>query len=336
MSSAGRDSTFDFVKGALVVVMVVYHVMSIAAEAGPEHFRYIRFVSGSFIFVTGFVLARFSEHGLRTYPLRASQRLIMRGCKILLIFTVLNLVIHASGLGNVGKAQLGITGFIAEARRIYLLGDGRIASFVILLPIAYLLIAAPALLRIGMLRWPWGVSLLLIASLGLAAFPAVTNGSAVIEFLLVGIVGVATGQLLRAKPSAPGAPSVSRAACAIVALTFFIWLTGQLGFSVASYALGIALVVKGFYDVGKWLPSGAVVRSTLVLLGRYSLVAYIGQIVVIQILFRILGKERWAVGPQIGLLGVVTLLLVIVSCVLLERGRQRSAAMDKAYRFVFS
>ena len=56
-----RDLALDFVKGILVVFMVIYHAMNIFSSAGFESFRYIRFVSGSFLFISGYVIALFYE-----------------------------------------------------------------------------------------------------------------------------------------------------------------------------------------------------------------------------------------------------------------------------------
>jgi uncharacterized membrane protein len=56
-----RDVTLDLVKGVLVVIMVVYHAMNIFSTAGPHEYAYVRFVSGSFILMSGYIVARFHE-----------------------------------------------------------------------------------------------------------------------------------------------------------------------------------------------------------------------------------------------------------------------------------
>src|SRR5215468_3492974 len=56
---AVRDLTLDVVKGALVVVMVVYHAMNVFSTAGADEYAYVRFVSGSFILMSGYIVARF-------------------------------------------------------------------------------------------------------------------------------------------------------------------------------------------------------------------------------------------------------------------------------------
>jgi fucose 4-O-acetylase-like acetyltransferase len=54
-----RDLTLDVVKGALVVLMVVCHAMNIFSIAGPDEYAYVRFVSGSFILMSCYIVARF-------------------------------------------------------------------------------------------------------------------------------------------------------------------------------------------------------------------------------------------------------------------------------------
>ena len=46
VSHAGdRDLNLDFVKGVLVVVMVVYHAMNYFADVDPDYYGYIRFIN---------------------------------------------------------------------------------------------------------------------------------------------------------------------------------------------------------------------------------------------------------------------------------------------------
>src|SRR5215831_3468688 len=131
-----RDSAFDSVKGMLVLFMVVYHVMSITATAGVEGYRYIRFVSGSFIFMSGFIVSRFFAGPFERDPGKTSRGLVNRGVKVLLMFTVLNGLIYATGFGNLEKLERWREGSVANAAAVYLTGDGDRKSVVILLPIA--------------------------------------------------------------------------------------------------------------------------------------------------------------------------------------------------------
>lgn len=334
--NAPRDLTFDFVKGGLVVMMVAYHAMSIASTAGVEQFRYIRFVSGSFIFVSGYIIARFTRSAFSRTPGPTTRRLITRGVKMLLIFSALNFLIQASGIGNAEKTQVGVAGFFVRAKEIYLTGDGSIASFVILLPIAYLLLIAPVLLlllaRGGRI---WGGLILLVAVL-LASTPLTYEGSAVAEFMLVGVIGMCAGQLV---PSVRfiAARGFVRHVLAWGSLTICVWITGHLGSTVAAYTVGVALVLAALFEVGEAVDSRGFLARFITLLGRYSLLGYIGQIVVIQMLFRVFGHgQRWPVGTELAWLGLATIGILLTTVAVLERLRQRSATIDRAYRLVFT
>src|SRR5215471_235911 len=107
-----RDLILDFVKGILVIVMVIYHVMNVFSTASPEAFGYIRFVSGSFIFISGYIISVFYEQRFQTDGTSTSKRLAVRGLKILFIFTILNIFINLTGLKNPSKTQLGLQQYL--------------------------------------------------------------------------------------------------------------------------------------------------------------------------------------------------------------------------------
>lgn len=65
INNSDRDVSLDFVKGILVIVMVIYHVMNYFSTAGPDSFGYVRFVTGSFIFVSGYIISTFYERKYR-------------------------------------------------------------------------------------------------------------------------------------------------------------------------------------------------------------------------------------------------------------------------------
>ena len=136
-----RDEALDWVKGALVVLMVVYHSLNYSPYT-PVAFDYIAFLPPSFIFVAGFLLTNsyLARYDLKDW--RLHQRLVMRGAKLILLFTALNLGLYFIALGPAAVGQ-----FAENVQAIYLAADGRVASFSILTSIGYLLLLAPLLLR---------------------------------------------------------------------------------------------------------------------------------------------------------------------------------------------
>jgi hypothetical protein len=329
-----RDAAFDVVRGVLVMVMVVYHVMSIASTAGPEAYRYIRFISGAFIFLTGFIVTRFMRDVYARDPGRVTRRLLLRGLKVLALFTMLNMAIQASGFGNVAKAQLGIAGFFANAAEIYLVGGVGTTSFLVLLPIAYLLLIAPAVLGFTQATGTGGALALLSAALIASAWPSIEGRWPVVDFVLVGLTGMAIGlpaismRLLSSRRVGWTAIGVGLPAAVAVA--------GWLDDPLLAYSLGVAMVSRLLHDLaGQIAPDGSAARL-LLRLGQYSLLAYIAQIVIIQLLFRASGGQRSALGPDIVVQGLAAASLLIVLCAVVERLRHRFGWCDRAYRLVFA
>ncbi len=329
-----RDATFDIVKGMLVLLMVVYHVLSIASTAGPEAYRYIRFISGSFVFITGFIVTRFIGEAFAQAPATVSLRLLVRGAKVLAIFTVLNLAIQASGFGNPAKPRLGVTGFFDEAARLYLAGDGRSTSFLILLPIAYLLMLAPAVLRITRTGGPGRPLALMVSVAALSAWPDVEGRWPVVDFLLVGMAGMAAGLQSLSRHLLPAGRAMPWPLIA-AGLPVAVLVSGWLAEPLLAYSASVAIVLRFLHDLAARHKPGRRWTRTLVLLGQYSLPAYIGQIVLIQLLFRAAGAERTAPGLHVLLHGLAAAVLTITLCVGLDLARRRAAWCDRAYRFVF-
>src|ERR1700690_1230692 len=83
-----RNSALDFTKGALVLIMVLYHWLNYFW--GPHDNRYLRFLTPSFIFISGFIISNvyFAKYGVADPQL--PKRLIQRGLKILGVFALLN------------------------------------------------------------------------------------------------------------------------------------------------------------------------------------------------------------------------------------------------------
>lgn len=329
-SSIARDVTFDAVRGVLVVLMVVYHVLSITTTAEADAFRYIRFLSGSFLLISGFVVVRFMWERFALAPRDTSLRLVQRGLKVLLIFAVLNLAIHASGFGNAAKTQLGAQGFVQNAATIFLRGDGQLSSFLILLPIAYLLMLAPLFLMLAQQGSALVPGALLLGALAWAGGSA--DIAPVAGFLPIGLCGLCLGTPALARRLV-GAGRVGLLA-SVLGLLSALWLAGRYGGHPLLYCIGVAFVLRFMHDAVRWLPERWLGLAALV--GRYSLPAYIVQILLIQCVFRGLGGQRAAPDGGTFLFIAVVAAATVQLCVLTERLRSQSSAIDRTFRWVFA
>src|SRR5271163_81846 len=87
---AQRIPALDFTKGALVLIMVLYHWINYFIGPQWEYYLYLRFLTPSFIFISGFMISSVYLSKYDAADLRLSVRLFTRGLKLLAIFVALN------------------------------------------------------------------------------------------------------------------------------------------------------------------------------------------------------------------------------------------------------
>src|SRR5580700_8958003 len=90
-SKSQRIPALDFTKGALVLIMVLYHWINYFIGPQWAYYEYLHFLTPSFIFITGFMISNIylSKYGV-TDP-RLSKRLFSRGLKLIATFLILNI-----------------------------------------------------------------------------------------------------------------------------------------------------------------------------------------------------------------------------------------------------
>ena len=322
----GRDQALDFTKGALVVLMVFYHWINYFISTDGMVYRYIRFITPSFIFITGFLVARVYLAKFNKTDLLVQKRLFQRGVKLLALFTALNLAATLV-VSNSYHGSEGVELFFKSASAIYGSGNGGIAVFQILVPISYVLILSAALLAVR--RWMvfpvHAVCFALSACILVVNLCGLKSGN--MELVGVGFLGVYFGSF--------GKHRVNNwmAKIAWVLSGYIVYLAAIAAFE-ALYPLqivGVCLNLLLIYWLGaKWTEKG-VLLSRILLLGRYSLLAYIAQIVILQVLVRIMQPVSAPV-PRLtySLLGVLILTQLTVE--VMEWIRTRSTVADQIGR----
>ena len=169
--------------------MIIYHTMNYFSNAKPEHYGYIRFISGSFIYISGYIIAIFNETRYLDNRSRITKRLFIRGIKLALIFTALNLAISLTGIGSPNKIHFSVAQYVNNIIDIYVKGTPRIAAFQILLPISYLLIISPVCLFFS--KYKTALISLVIAIAIQSIFMDIY--SAIFELGIVGLIGFCSG-----------------------------------------------------------------------------------------------------------------------------------------------
>lgn len=314
----------DFVKGALVVIMVLYHWMNYFLHLDGSTYRYLRFLTPSFAFTTGFLVAHVYlgryHGGARQIP----GRLLRRGAKLLGLVFMLNLTLNLLA-GPEANARVG------RVEPLEFLGafftGSRPVVFSVLVPISYLLIASSGLLPLS--RFQTYIFHATSAVLAAVVMWGETQGFApsYLQIFSLGMLGVSVGHIPMAKIQgwAGHKPVI---AAAYAAYLYALWLSNDNFFL---QAVGVCLTLTVLYwlaEQGRGQGWGAV----LVRLGEYSLLGYIGQIFILQALRRLL--------PASGAIAGVALLLGLVGTILAvewaHRARNKSRAVNQIYSAVFA
>lgn len=327
--SSSRDLCLDFVKGLLVIVMVIYHIMNYFSTASPEDYGYVRFVSGSFIFISGYIVATFYEKKYRIDRNGTSKRLLIRGVKLLIIFTALNILINLTAIGNPNKAPLGVQQYLSNLTAIYTSGNTKFVAFQILLPISYLLMLSPVVLFLHGFKKVLIITTLLIAF----CFSFLNIDSTNLDLGIVGLIGFSIGMVIN---GLEGSFFIKHRSIIFAWLLICIFLMRYLSTNILAYSIGIMIFLKLFYDFGKTVNLGNQISQVIILFGQYTLVCYIMQIVFLQGLLRILPRQGWGFGYETISIFIFANIFLLILCFLLRFFRDRYMFIDKSYKFVFS
>lgn len=327
--SATRNTALDFTKGFLVYLMVFYHWFNYFV--GPSGvYKYIRFLTPSFIFITGFIVSSIYFVKYDIHDFRLPARLATRGLKIIAVFVVLNAVVSVvlpiDGMLHPPMLQLLVTHLIGTATP-----GVKEAAFPVLVPIGELLLLSAVLACAYRLsRYVVHVCCALaFAAVILLRVSGTENPNA--ELIAIGLLGMVLGMV----PLPRLMSVVKRPVILAVAYILFDIAVSRWGEIYALQVLGVCLSIAVIYLVGASRGVASWLGRIVVLIGKYSLVGYISQIAILQVLRRMmtintLGTYRFAVSF------VLAFVLTTSSIMLLGAARRRSGAIDRSYKFVFA
>ena len=318
-----RDHALDMVKGFLVLAMVVYHTATTFLPDGAlQHQIYhsLHIVSGSWIFISGFIIIMHYREKFGRNPTGISRRLVVRGVKLLLLVSVLNFVITLLMRYDTLDSML-----IPQALwNIYVIGDGQ-ASFEILIGIGYLLILGPLFLLhriIGPL-----LALILVAAGMVYQFVGTTQLPSNAWMLVCGLSGLLAGvAAARGRLAAlVFHPIAGRAALILAAVATVVYLGPltthwSLRTMLFAYIPGIVVSLLFLYILATRLRWEGASEQVFSLMAHYSLSCYVGQMFIIMALHRIVGGHPILASYPVALILVV--IFMLLGILFLDKVRQ--------------
>lgn len=319
-----RIVALDFTKGFLVLLMVLYHWLNYFISTEGSFYKYLRFLTPSFIFVTGFLVSHVYLRKYDIFDSRLPFRLFERGWKLVAIFAGLNLLIATAG------SQPGIAW---REWMLFLVGSssGRRAAFSVLLPIGYVLLCSAGL--VFLTRWdrkaPHFVAAALLASIPLLGIVGIANSF--LELITIGFLGVSLGHFSldwTRKLAASPWPLLIAYGGYLTAITLWNEI-------FALQVVGVCLTLTLIFLVGGQVRGPGGLGAPVVLLGRYSLYAYIVHIMILQVL-RAMARQMDAATLTTALALPCAALLTLLSVATLERARARLPFVNRLYGAVFA
>lgn len=322
-----RDIDIDFTKGILVVLMVVYHGLNYFMDIWSV-IKYIYFLTGSFVFISGFLI---SYVYLDSYKNRYHQmyiRLIKRGLKLLIIFIVLNVIISILFKYNYRGHPFKITKILSDAYYIFVIGDVKMA-FEILIPISYLLlIAAPILYMLINGKRIVAMTIIAVTILFCLFYG---DGLRNLRYLSIGMIGILTGNYICDIRSIINNNRVK-------IIIFFIIYNTFISFYYPPYALyacGVIANLSIIYLIS--INSNNFLKKEIILLGCYSLVGYIIQIALLQIIYRITKNIYISHQTYSTIFAILmTIVMMLLAIKIVNYSRMKSNFINRMYKFVFS
>jgi hypothetical protein len=316
--------------------MVLYHWINYFIGPQWPYYFYLRFLTPSFIFITGFMISHVYLAKYDVADPRLPKRLFMRGLKLMAIFLVLNVarvfIVPLLHTGALVENPLDVRSlFIVFVSGNLSVVSGKLVSFSILVPISYLLMFSGALMfPYRFYRYTFHVVCVSLLS-SILILGLIGAQSQNLEFVTIGMLGVLTGFTPIATINDLVRHPYKLAivyGCYTIAIT--IWNVPFLLLIV-----GVYLSLMAIYLVGARGSEPGTIRSEVILLGKYSLFGYISQMVILQILSA--GSHFVHLGVTVlGISFFAAFALTIVSVELVDRARARTASMDRLYKAVFA
>lgn len=329
-----RKIELDIIKGGLVFIMLLYHAASVSSYTILHRVTdRIHFIHFAFLVVTGFLCGFHYYASAQMAPGRIQRKILLRALKILIIFIAGNIIFHLLGFGHTRWQHIwGNTNIMTFLHEMFLsLHDDDIAFEILYLIAAFLAIAA-IIIRLRYLKWIIG---------GMILSPILIPGSPIL-FIAFGCTGMLLGILAQEGRLASVAYWIHKylwmAPFMLILNLWFApkpgtWPFGSEGqlffflFQASVWFFSFLWIVQRYFN--PWF------RSQVIMVGRYTLPAYLIQMAGTRILYKILGF--YAITDYI-YYGLCLLIMVIVMWLMIytvDHLRKREPLLDIAHHMVF-
>jgi hypothetical protein len=330
ISQKNRDTSLDFVKGFLVEIMVIYHIINYYFDIRPQVLLYINFVTGSFVFITGYLISSIYRKKYERDLYKKFFRIFSRGGKLLLLFLLINVSIYSIAIKNYNGYEFKTNQFVSNLGSILLAGSAKFAAFELLVPIAYTLLISSLLVLIQRRLL---IILPIVAILLFVSIFGNQDNFFNLFYISIGLSGVAVGFFATSIQHLSYSKWV-RYLSVIPVIIYYASIHFWLRDNVLFYFFGIVSVLFCVYSFASLLTPNNFVTYIFTIFGKYTLICYLSQILFLQILYRSMGKSL-STTLSLCVAFIVTNIFLYVFCLLIKRLCSTNRYFDKAYLLFF-
>lgn len=323
-----RNLNLDFVKGFLVISMTLYHAMNYFSNYAPDDYSYIRWITGSFVFISGFIVSTIYDDKYKKNIKSAYKRLVTRGIKLILLFTFINFLLGWIGATNYKNIHFNLTQFVYDFVPIYITGNSKITAFQILVPISYVLMIAPIYLHFRNSKYLILIPSLILIILYQYYLIDIYNSN----LTLIGIVGILFGFSIN---DIFNKFSIKNKSLIFILFILLCFLMKYFVLSLTSYIFSVILVFKLVYDFSKTVNMNNIICDTILMIGQYTLLCYLMQIVYLHLLLKLFPINKTGFDFELITIILSTNLFLYVLCKLTSAFRARYIFINKFYKTIF-
>ncbi len=325
-----RIVTIDFTKGALVLLMVVYHSLNYLQSGTLSH-DFLAFVPPSFIMITGFIVSHMYMRKYEGNLKAVGLRLGVRSMKIFLLFIALNAAARLVWSVNHYGVAIQFENLKHEFVQMFLVGAPWLSAFDILLPISYTLAAAVIVVRVQSILPSFPLVLASAVFLLCTYMENFSMSLYNLNMLSAGFIGMAAGLLPQ------GILGRIRPPWAFVAAVLVLYVVVIRFFEDYYYTqmLVTVLALVAILSTGSRVNPASMLTRQVTTLGRYSLLSYIAQIFFLQLLKPAAAAFNVHAVHPLALISIV-MVLTWISALITDFARQRLRYIDVLYKAVFA
>ncbi len=329
-----RNVQLDVIKGGLVLVMLVYHCISVSSFASLRVvLNHIQFIHTAFLVMFGFLCGYHYYPSARIEPVKIRKKLLTRAIKILIIFLGGNVFFHLLGFGQPGMARLQAIPIAQRMMEILLKVPGDILAFEILYLIAVFMFVAAFIISFPFTK---------LITCALILLPMVASNK-LIYYNAFGCTGMLIGILVQERRLDGIARRFDRLLWLFPILLAIRHVSIPDWESIIPFQSGRMMFILletllWFYSF-LWaarLLSRPWLNEQVVLFGAYTLPAYIMQMVLARVTYVILNRAGFTNFSYC----IFCVVIVMISTGVVVNGmdylRRNWPVANRAYRLLFS